>query len=418
MPERVHPASVGQILLWMIRHYRPDFGALNCPLLCCLRGPLDETALEAALTELTRRHAALRTTFTGRGPALRQVVHDPRPVPVTRTTVDESTVDKLIAEELASPIDIADWPTRVTLWRTGPEDHVLCLNTHHLVTDAWSCGVLFRELRELYGGARLDEPTSWQYPRFAEHQRTLLAGPDMRRHKDFWRRALTGATLPHFPARAPRDSESPGAVREDLDAATANALRALAKRERTTPFAVLLSVFLAQLRRTTGQTDLTVASLFANRSRPEVRDTVGFLANMVLLRAAQPANTTFAELVRRTHDSVIGAFTHQELPYQMLPLHTVETGGARADDVVFQLMADPEYRTTVRGCEFELLVPEGIGSRFRVELAIAPLGDTYRAVLFHTPDRLDTAAASRLLNGYVALAGAVAAAPDVPLTEI
>jgi Condensation domain len=433
------PASVGQRLLWMIQHYRSDLGALSCPVLCRIRGPLDRAALNAAISALVHRHEALRTTFSGRGPRLVQSIQDS-----TEITLDcrdlsgqrdpAAAADGEIADELTTPVDVAVSPVRAVLWRLGDGEHVFCLNMHHLVSDAWSCGVLFRELCALYGagvrGAANGDglpAVPWQYRHFVDYQQDLLSGDSLRRHREYWRRQLAGAHLLRLTPRsrpAPADGAgSPGTgrvgvARADLDTAAVAAVHRLARRDRTTPFAVLLSVFLGQLRRLTGQRDLTVASLFANRLRPESRGTVGFLANMVLLRTRIPVAGTFADLVRAAHATALGALTHQEMPYQMLPLPALETGGIRVDDLVFQVVPDPDYRASAGGAEFELVVPESIGSRFPIEFTLAPVGDTYRVVLFHASDRLDSASAQELVSGFVTLAGTATATPDIPLADL
>lgn len=413
------PASIGQRLLAMIGHYRAGHGALNCPLLCRLRGPLEIAALQAALDGLTEAHESLRTTFTGRGPALRQVVHPPRPLPLT---VVDSCDDAAVNAELSRPIDVASWPARATLWRAGPADHTLCLNLHHLVTDAWSTGILFAELRLRYARA-LGRPAnltapSWQYRDFAEWQRDLCDGPDLDRHRDYWRDRLSGLRVPRLPYREPPPGATPGMVTADLPSYVVDGLREIARDCGTTLFTVALALYYAVLRQACGQDDLPVASLFANRARPESRGTVGFLANMVVLRTRLDESMRFPDLVRATHATVAGALAYQEHPYQTLPLEaTTSPGGGRVDDVVFQMMAELDFTASAAGLEFELLVPDGIGSRFGVELAIAPRGRGLRAVLFYTP-RLDDDTAARLLSGYVSAATAVARDDGAPVAQL
>ncbi|WP_431729551.1 condensation domain-containing protein [Verrucosispora sp. TAA-831] len=423
------PASVAQRLLWMIKHYRADFGALSCPLLCRLTGRVDADALDAALSALSARHDSLRTTFTGRGARLAQVVHPPTPAAARRVDLSAqpdpaAAVDQAIRAELRTAIDPTEWPARSTLWRLGPDEHVLCLNLHHLVTDAWSTGILFRDLGVLYAQA-LGVParlpaTGWQYAEFVRWQQELLDGDGLRRHRDYWRRQLTGSELPAVGTSAvaatPSDGPATSDVAVDLDREAVARLRALARTQRSTLFAVLLAVFYHHLHRITGQDDLAVASMFANRSRPELRETVGLLANMVLLRARVGQAETFADLVGQAHGAAIGAFTYQDLPYQMLPLDVVQTGGRRADDVLFNVMAEVQHRTESAGVGFELLVPPGLGSRFQFELAVAPVGTAdLRAVFYHRTTAYPPAEAQAFLAGYADLAARLAAEPTAPL---
>ncbi|MET8254074.1 condensation domain-containing protein [Micromonospora sp. NPDC005197] len=423
MAPRPVPASVGQRLLGIIEHYRADHGALNCPLLCRLSGgAVDLTALERALTALTARHEALRTTVVGRGPRLSQLVHDPRPVELRvvdlRGEPDPHTAaDAAVTTELATRVDVTQWPTRATAWRVSDREVIVCFTMHHLVTDAWSCGLLFEELRTLYADAQAAlPPVRWQYPQFVAWQEGRLAGTELDRQREFWRGQLSGLRLPRLPYREPPPDATPGVLARDLDADVADGLRALARRHRTTLFTVALAVYYAVLHRVTGQGDLAVASLFANRARPESQRTVGFCANMVVLRTRLPPFATFAALLQATHATTAAAFANQEQPYQAVATGSANLGG-RVDDVVFQMMAELSHRVRVGDTEFELLVPEAIGSRFGTELALAPRGDGLRVVLFHTP-RLAPSDAVRLLDGYVSVARAVVGNPAVALSAL
>ncbi|MET8351565.1 MULTISPECIES: condensation domain-containing protein [unclassified Micromonospora] len=422
MAPRPVPASVGQRLLGIIEHYRADHGALNCPLLCRLSGDVDVVTVRRALTALTARHEALRTTFTGRGPRLSQLVHEPRPVELTVVDLrgepdPHAAADAAVAAELATRVDVAHWPTRATAWRVTDHEVILCFTMHHLVTDAWSCGLLFEELRTLCTGSPAElPPVHWQYPQFVAWQEDRLAGAELERQRAFWRDQLTGLRLPRLPYREPPPGATPGVLARDLDTGVADGLRALARRHRTTLFTVALAVYYAVLHRVTGQGDLAVASLFANRSRPESQGTVGFCANMVVLRTRLPPFATFQALVQATHATTAAAFANQEQPYQAVSTGSANLGG-RVDDVVFQMMAELAHRVRVGDTEFELLVPEAIGSRFGTELALAPRGNGLRVVLFHTP-RLAPADAVRLLDGYVTVARAVVANPGAALSTL
>lgn len=419
-------ASVGQRLLWLLDHYRGDNGALNCPVLCRFRGALDTALLGQALRGLARRHESLRTGFAGRGPGLRQRVVDhtghlvPRRVDLVRSEVPAAALDQAVAGELRRRIDPAGEPVRVTLWRVADDEHVLCLNMHHLLTDAWSNRILFDDLMALLGRSALP-PTGWPYAEFAEWQYAHLDSPQMAAHRDYWRAALAGARPPAIPqlaAVSARSSRPTSSLALDIEPAVVEALRGLARQCRTTLFCATLSVHYALLLEVTGQHDLTVASLFANRTRPELRRTVGFLANMVLLRTRIPPRASFIDLLRATHRTVADAFVHQSVPCHLLPAEAMAGSPARADDSVFQVMADPVYTVRVAGLDVEVLVPEGVSSRFDLELALVARERGYRAVLFSNPERVPASFASELLTGYATLAREVTARPVAPLSRL
>lgn len=394
-----------------------------------MRGNFDVAQLRDALDAVVERHEALRTTFAGGGRKLLQRVHVPHRLPVreidlSAATDPEAAVHEAVAQELRTRIDPADATVRVTLWRVAADDHVLCVNMHHLVTDSWSCGVLFQDFCAAFeqatsGTVRFAEP-GWQYSRFAATQEVELSGGPLRTLQDYWRAKLSGMRLPQLPL-APeqpgRTGRRTALVRADLDGPTTERLRVLARTERTTLFALLLTVYYAQLYRCTDDPDVAVASLFANRGRREVRRTVGFLANMVILRTVLDPLGSFVDGVRATHETVVGGFLNQSLPYQMLP-RTAADGAQRADDVVFQMLADPVYSTTVGGVEFEVLVPDGVGSRFEFELVLLPQGSGFRTLLFYDADRIDAGFAEEFVERFTAAAELVAVRPDVSLAEL
>lgn len=414
MGVREAPATVGQRLLWMMDHYRgaAEYGAFNCPVLCRIRGRVDRDALGAAVDALVVRHEALRTVFTGRGRDLVQRVSDEVGAPIAwRDTAGcpdpRAAADDEIAVELRTGIDVRRSTVRATAWRVSDTETVLCLNLHHMVTDAWSTGVLFRELRTLYarGGDPAGlPPVRWQYTDFAHWQQRRIDEGALDRQLAYWRRQLDGARLARLPRRRTDAAVggSTGVAAVEVSGAATGRLRDLARNRRTTLFAVLLAAYFARLHEVCDQRDVTVASLFANRPRPETHGTVGFLANMVMLRA-RAADAAPRALIAAAHATAVGAFAHQEQPFQLLPPHLVDQGGMRADDVVFQVVTDPQHRGHAGGAAFELLVPEAIGSRFGFELAVAPLGAGLRPVLFHRRDWFSDDEAAAFLAGYADL---------------
>ncbi|MYT29257.1 MULTISPECIES: condensation domain-containing protein [unclassified Streptomyces] len=424
MAVQTHPASVGQRLLWMIGRHRPDYGALNCPAVCELAGPLDLEALTDAVGRLVERHAALRTTITGRGRSLVQQVHETLTLPLERedlgTAPDpDAALRAAVAEEVGRPLDPTTSPLRARLWRLSPNRHVLCLTAHHLVSDAWSTGVLLRDLHALYDDRPDPPPPAWQYTDFTAWQDTFLAGEHSRSHIDYWRRRLRGAQLAPLPPAPAVPERGPALVTARVRPAAAEGLRAVARRCGVTEFSALLAVYFLLLHTLTGRRDLTTATLFANRSRPETRDVVGFLAGMVLLRSRQPARGSFADLVRITHTTVRGAFGHAEVPSQLLSLpELTREPGRRPDDMVFQLVAEAPRLLPARGLSFDLLVPEGLGTRFACDLTLVPVRGGYDALLYHDRAHLADAPAAVLAGSYAELAARAAARPDADATEL
>jgi hypothetical protein len=423
------PASLTQRLLWALDRYRGGRGALNCPVLCEISGPLDAGRLQWALDALVARHEPLRTTFRP-GRQLVQVVHSPRPVPVLNVDLSaapdpDAAAAARLRGELASRVDPVQGPVRVTLLRTGGERHVLCVNLHHLVTDLWSSSVLFDDLALLLTtgsgeAVGLGEPGG-QYRTFAAWEQERLAGGGFAGHERYWRGQLHDLALAAIPLAPATGATGPVAASMEAEIAEGvrGRLEAIARRQRTTLFAVVQSVFFALVHRLTAQTDIGVASLFAQRSRPEWQRTVGPLVNLVVLRVRLPPTPSFSDVVEATRPVVLEAFLHQELPYHGLAPAPPTAPGRRVDEIVFHMAPEVGTTTTVLGSlELRPLVPDVIG-RFDVELALMPVGRRLAVKLSYNPGRLSPDGARELIGSYVALAGVVAAAPpDIPLRDL
>ena len=402
--------SVGQRLLWLMDHYRGGRHALNEQVVWHLTGPVDRAALDTAVQRLHERHTSLRTTFVTRRRQLVQVVNDPAPVAIAEHDVAAAGQPRraardIVTAELTTPIDVAAWPTRVTLIRIAADHHLVVLTMHHYISDDWSNALLSRDIRLLYAGDPLPE-VQWQYPEWAKWHSEQLAGERGEALLKYWRTELDGAQLLRLPAPGPATGASI-CVELTIDAEVAAGLRRLARQHRSTLFPVALSLFYLALQRATGQDDLTVATLLANRGRPEVSETVGFFVTMVLLRGRVTAGETFGELVDRTRAVVMGGMRHQELPSQLLPPGTV-TGDGRTDDVMFHLLGSLMSRADMQGDELDDLEPQLEHSRFALEFVVVPQGDELTALVLCDSDRFTGDWARSLVEDYVRLAAQAA----------
>jgi hypothetical protein len=415
----------------MARHHGQQ-GSLNAPLLFRLDGPVDIEALSLALTALTDRHEALRTTVHGRGREMVQRIHAPRPVAAEQRTADSAdALEREVLDVLRAGLDIEQWPARPVLVSAGQE-HVLCVNIHHYVTDGWSGGILARELWTAYAQALGDppdqtghtghtsqlKPVRWQYADFAEWQAAAVDGEPWRAHESFWRERLADVEYPSLSA-PPRPGAPPRTGAEqfvfaDRDVA---AFKELAREERASLFCVALAAFYAWLYQETNDADLAVGSLFGNRRRPETRNTVGFLANLLVLRTVVPAAGTFRDLVRATRLTVGEALAHQDVPCQMVG----RVGGAargRPEDVVFQMLAEPRFdRRAPGGLRIRQLPrPDGLAPRFAFEMVLSPLSggslEGLEGTVLFAQDRFDRAWVHSALERFRAVTAERTAEPD------
>ena len=418
------PASVAQRLLWVLEQFRGQHGSANCPIVLRLRGRLDVERLSDGLAALTARHESLRTTFAGRGARLTQLVHEPQPVQLHRQDLSSEDPARALREAVTSevrrPVDAERWPTRVTLFRLGDDDHGLCINLHHAVTDGGSCGLVVRDLQSLAGAGSPLAGVRWQYAQFCQWQDEWLASPEMNEDRTYWTGHLTGARVPRLPLR-PTPSGAPwlsAGVTDTIDAATVSALRQIARRQHTTIASAMLAIYYIVLRKHTGDDDLAVASFLANRTRPELQNTVGLLANMAVLRTRIDCQDDFGEVLRRTHSTAMDAFVHQRLPYQLLRGDTIAEPDRRPDDVMFHLVPQLSAPLRIAGAEAEIVVVDQLGSRFECEFQLYPQNGRLRAVLCYNRARLDDDLATRLVSDYVATARAVVRRDDAQTLAI
>jgi hypothetical protein len=215
---------------------------------------------------------------------------------------------------------------RATLLRLADQDHVLLLTMHHIVSDGWSQDVFWREFAVLYEAFASGTPSplpalACQYADFAHWQRQWMQGEALETLLSYWRQQLAGVStlqLPTDHSRPPVQSFRGARHVLTLAPALARELRALCHRQGVTLFMTLLAAFQTLLHRYTGQNDIAVGSLIANRNRIEVEDVIGFFVNILVLRTNFAGDPNFLELLKRVQQVALNAYGHQDLPYEKL----------------------------------------------------------------------------------------------------
>jgi Condensation domain len=329
------PLSFAQQRLWFIDQMEPGNPSYNMPGAVRLTGALSASALEASLNEIVRRHESLRTTFSAVNGQPMQVIAPTLSMALPVTDVRgqseaerEAQVRKLVAEDAMRPFDLARGPLfRVRLLRLGAEEHVMLFSMHHIISDEWSLGVLVRELATLYEAFCQDRPSPLpelpiQYADFARWQREWLQGEALESQLAYWRHQL-GDSLPalQLPFDRPRPAAQSyrGAAHSFVMSAEASAsLKALSRQEGMTLFMTLLAALQTLLHRYTGQDEIVVGTDIANRNQLETEGLIGFFVNHLVLRTKLGGNPTFRQLLRRVREVTLGAYAHQDLPFDKL----------------------------------------------------------------------------------------------------
>ncbi|MBB5798521.1 condensation domain-containing protein [Streptomyces caelestis] len=352
----VFPASPGQEWMWLIHHMFREASPYRISGVVRLRGPLDIGLLSRSLDLLVERHEALRTVFRLEPSGdVSQVIRPAERVELE--TVDltggAAGTDERAHAQLRAlcmrPFDLAQGPlVRAAVIRIGPDDHMLGLVLHHIVSDGWSMGVVTSELAETYALLVAGDPPdlpepALQYADFALWHREWLASDAAADHVAYWTRKLDGAE----PLRLPIDPAAPGVQASPLGSlrlgpATAAALAETARAEGTTVFMVLLSAFAAILARWSGQQDFVITVPVAGRPQPELAGTVGFFVNTLPIRVNTSGDPTLRELLHRVRAGCLEAYDHQDVPYETMVRKAAwrrDGPGARLGPVMFALRA-------------------------------------------------------------------------------
>jgi amino acid adenylation domain-containing protein len=453
------PLSFAQERLWFLDRLEPGGGLYNIGTAVRLVGRLDVVAFAAALGEIVRRHEALRTGFregrrelAGR-PAQVVEAWSPLGLPVVDLSAlsgepggaRATAVRRLALEEAARDFDLARGrPLRATLARlqadsAGGPQHVLLLTLHHIAADGGSVGIFVRELGVLYEAFRAGRPSPLpelpiQYGDFAVWQRSWLSGAALAAQTAYWRQALGGAPTLELPTDRPRPTvRSPrGAHREMAlpPGLTENLLR-WAREQVATPFMVLLAAFEALLGRWSGQEDVLVGTPIANRNHREIEGLIGFFVNTLVLRGDLSGDPAFRTLVARTREATLGAYAHQDLPFEKLVEELAPVrDGSRTPlfQVMFTLQNAAASAASKTTPGFGDLIAEGLevaGETAKFDLTLSLLRGGERGFIGglmgdieYSTDLFDASTMLRLGGQLETLLAAMMADPDRRLAEL
>ncbi|MFE2107469.1 amino acid adenylation domain-containing protein [Kitasatospora sp. NPDC059463] len=327
------PLSSGQERLWFMDQFAPGSTAWALAPARRLRGPLDRTALDAALADLIARHEALRMSFPA-DPEGTASVRIAEPGPCAAEFVDATDdpdpaarAARELGARVAQPFDLGAGPLlRALLVRTGPDEHVLALVMHHIVSDGWSLDLLHRELDALYARHAHGTPDRLpdlpvQFGDYARWQRERLAGEALSASRAHWREELRDVPALELPTDRPRPPvlTFEGAATEfHWSPELGRGVAALARASNASGYMVLMAALQALLGRHAGQRDFAIGSAVAGRLHRELEGVVGLFVNMLPIRARLEGDPTFGELLRRVRGTTLDAYTHQEVPFEQM----------------------------------------------------------------------------------------------------
>ncbi len=435
------PPALQQERLWFLDRLDPAAGAAyHMEWALRLTGPLDASALAAAFRELVRRHTALRTHFETLAGEPVQVVDDP-----DRFVLEQEEAEGLAPNAVASrvsallerPFDLQTGPLfRALLLRLSANEHVLVYGGHHSVLDGWSMGVLTREVAALYRVVRSGETAALpalaiQYGDYALWQRRQLPAERLAAATQWWSDYLAGApeaiTLPFDRARPARMDHRGDAVPVHIDAAVAEALRALGQRHGATLFMVLETALAVLLYRIGAGRELVIGTATANRPRRELEELIGFFVNTVALRHSLDPSASFEATLAQGREAILSALEQGHVPFEAVveaarPARSLSHHPLVQVMMVLQNWADPEQdgRLSLDGINTEPLPSPLDRAQFDLSLDLwedDPDGGIAGHLIYAT-QLFDRSTAERLAGMYRHLLTVIAAAPETSIVDL
>jgi amino acid adenylation domain-containing protein len=329
------PLSYAQQRLWFLNQLDPDNAVYNINLAIPFPASLSPAVIEESLNEVIRRHELLRTLF-------REVADEPRQVIVPEFRIELPVLDftrpqdggehqaeamRRAQEEAQQPFDLSTLPLmRVKLLRLNDEEQQLLLTMHHIITDAISINILTEELYALSAAFAEGSPSPLpelpiQYGDFAVWQREWLQGEVMEGQLQYWKRQLDELSTLQLPTDFARPAVSTHRGAElpiNISQGLSESIKELSQREGVTLFMTLLAAFQVLLSRYSGQEDVVVGTPVAGRDRLELEGLIGFFINTLVLRTDLSGNPTFREALARVREVCLGAYAHQDMPFEKL----------------------------------------------------------------------------------------------------
>ncbi|WP_343054752.1 amino acid adenylation domain-containing protein [Pseudomonas gingeri] len=429
--------SYAQQRQWFLWQWAPQSAAYNIAVALRLQGELDVTALQGSLQALVARHETLRTVFTQVEQQPLQVVLPAGPFSLAVEALSpgdrDTQIQAFVQNHSQAPFDLRSGPLmRAALLQVAAEEQVLVLTLHHIVADGWSLQVMIEELMQLYlglsQGRAVDLPAlPIQYADYALWQRHWMEAGEQERQLAYWQQQLGGEQpvleLPTDHPRPVSQSFAGASCNLTLERDVSEGLKALARRESVTLFALLLASFQALLHRYSGQSDIRVGVPVANRERPEVERLIGFFVNTQVLKAEVDGQQRFVDLLHQVWQTAQQAQAHQDLPFEQL-VEALEPGRNLSHSPLFQVMFNHQAEsrlnlaTGVAGLHLEPLQWQSQTAQFDLVLNTSEQAHGIEAVLKYATDLFDAATVERLAQHWASLLRAIVQDPCQRIAEL
>jgi amino acid adenylation domain-containing protein len=447
--QKVAPLSFSQERLWFLEQMEPETCLYNLPTIVPLLGPVDPVLVEQSVREIVLRHSALRTRFVIKDDTPLQVVADDPSDALDYAVVDlrasgqtnGALLSQTINDHIWVPFNLATGPLlRARLILQRDHQNVLLVVMHHIVSDGWSINIFTKEFRALYEAGRTGSgsplpPLPQQYVDYSLAQRKTLEGERLQSLLAYWRRQLEGApSLLGLPLDHPRPARQSyrGTLHPfTIPKASLQNLKALCRECGVVPFMVLLAAFKVLLHRYTNQAKIVVGTPIANRNHSELESVIGFFTNTLVLCSEVSGDLSFRELLARVRETTLGAYEHQELPFEKL-VTELQPERSLSHNPVFQVMFTfqnlPTEKAKESGGQAPSPVPENDDnagqarppvlnldvkfSKFDLTLAMTETDDGMSAVFEYATDLFEAGTIERMAGHYINILERVLERPD------
>src|SRR6266404_1439831 len=436
----VFPASSAQRRLWFLHQLDPNSSVYNITAPLRISAPINVEALRRSLQEIVRRHETLRTTFTTVDGEPVQIVAlstnfklDIIDLQAVEETKREAEAQSLAEAEARRPFSLTQGPLlRATLLGLDDQHHILLLTMHHIISDGWSLGVLMREASALYHALSTGKPSALpdlpiQYADFAHWQREWLAGELLKAQLDYWSHQLDSVPpaleiptdFPRPVSRSHKGSLISLSIHPDL----ADRLRALNKKHQATMYMTLLATFQVLLYRYSGQSDISVGSPIAGRTRTETEALIGFFVNTLVMRTDLSGAPSFAQLLSKVKEVTLGAYSNQDVPFEKL----VEALSPERDlnrtplfQVMFILQNAPLPQMQLGEAKLEPINVSSGTSKFDLTMSLEEKAGSIQGYLEYSTELFEEQTIQRMIGHFKVLIEAIvgneqASIDDLPL---
>ncbi len=432
------PLSFAQQRIWFLEQLEPDQAHYNIPAAVALSGQLDVAALRKSLAEIVRRHEVLRTTFNSVGDEVLQVVSPDTTLDLEIIDLRASTASdreaasrQIMLDDGKEPFDLVNGPLfRARLLCLSEDEYILLLTIHHIVSDGWSMGILIGEISALYEAFSQNKISPLaelpiQYADFSSWQRECLSSKVLDNQLAFWREQLSGE-LGNLDLRTDRPrsfgrSMSGAKFSYQIPVSLRDDVRNLAQQCNASMFMTLMAAFQALLHRYTGQREIILGSPIAGRNRAETERLIGCFVNTLVFRSTGLDTLTFAELLEQVKAVALGAYAHQDIPFEKL-VEELQPERNRSLAPIFQVMFAlhnlPMPGLSLPGLTLRPLEREEPSALFELMLSTEETREGLGCSWVYSTDLFDAGTIERMAGHYERLLRSIVANPDARLVDL